>query len=1264
MDKNIKLLSLNCRGLHDIKQTRKLFQWLDDNDYDIVCLQETYCTNTLRPKLDECWKGECFHAITDSSHSRGVSVLLGKKFLDTIEVVSSHYCKDGRKIIVNIKLKNDDTVSIASLYAPNIESDRKTFFKNLPKWLNANTLDINNLIACGDYNCCLYDNDRVPQSHIKDPTRKLMSDMMRLCDLTDIWQVYCSEPNSGFTYYDKKVKCKSRLDYALVSTKCCLSHTEMKLVSPIKGDHLAVYVKLIYKDRKKGPGYWKLNNQVLEEKDYIDGVCGIIRKTIEDFVCIGSDRLLWELIKINVKEYSIAYCKSRRKRQIRDELMLQSEIDDVRRKIECLNENHDDVYRKNLIDTKCELEEKLSKHYDDRVKGAQIRSRAQWVEEGEKNSRYFINLEKERQGNGVIYKLKQKNGNIIDEENDILNEIRSFYSELYRSECVDVEEIKSYIHKCETKKLTTNDKELCDREITMEEVISSIDGLKKNKSPGLDGLTPEFYKVFKNELIKPLYNMIVETHALGSLPDSARKAVVTLIYKKGSELELGNYRPISLTNYDYKIIAFTLASRMQNVLPKIVDESQTAYIINRYLGTNVRLIQDLIQYCNTYNKPGIIVGIDFQKAFDSLEWPFIVQTLKKFNFGEYLIKWIEILYNNPCTVFKNNGWITSEISPTRGIRQGCPVSSLLYILCAEILASQIRNCDEIKGICVGDEEFKSCQHADDTFVLVNDVDSLSKTLCVVKQYSRYAGTKINVKKSEGMWLGIYRDNPNEICEIRFDNEPLRCLGIYIGHDVEKCNAKNWKARIEKIERILERWKKRNLTIFGKITVLKSLIMSTLIHNFSLLETPESIIHDLEKIMYEFVWDKRDRIKRNTVILPENKGGISMIDVLSKIKSIKASWVKRLKSEGKWKNVILWYLREYEVDVDYMLKMTVIKESDCKIYKHLPVFYREVFINFNECKKRKDISMLNDYEYLSSPIMGNSLIQHRGKSIFFPHWIKSNIKYVKDLYDNSGNFITEEILLQRLNNKSNWIVEYSIVKKAVRKYSELFRTGLARCINIKEIRHIVYNNKLCDIMTLKSKQYYNIMIHKKGSRSHMESVWSKEFKILKHPDVWSHIYNRKVKRFPVKKVGEFNYKILQNILCTGYKINKWNKSVSSNCHCGELHTPKHLLFDCNKTKDIWNELSCLLKTNITWKHIVIGCDEYNLNARLINVSISIATYIIYCIWVKCSYSGGKYDEINIYDSFKDRYMYYGKVLEKTQLYTECGKHIQLIAQSMK
>ncbi len=152
-----------------------------------------------------------------------------------------------------------------------------------------------------------------------------------------------------------------------------------------------------------------------------------------------------------------------------------------------------------------------------------------------------------------------------------------------------------------------------------------------------------------------------------------RKAILALLFKKGDDTLLKNYRPISLLNYDYKIICFVLANRLQKVLKSIIHEDQTGYLKNRYIGTNAMLIEDYFDHCEIFNIPGILLFLDFEKAFDSLEWGFMVSVLEQFNFGEGFIKWVKILYNKPILSIKNNGWLSRDIKLGRGVRQGCPL---------------------------------------------------------------------------------------------------------------------------------------------------------------------------------------------------------------------------------------------------------------------------------------------------------------------------------------------------------------------------------------------------------------------------------------------------------------------------------------------------------------------------------------------------------------------------------------------------------------
>ena len=163
---------------------------------------------------------------------------------------------------------------------------------------------------------------------------------------------------------------------------------------------------------------------------------------------------------------------------------------------------------------------------------------------------------------------------------------------------------------------------------------------------------------------------------------------------------LKNYRPLSLSNIDYKIIAFCFARRLQNILQKLISDEQSAYVKGRYIGENARIILDIFEYCETYDNDGVLLFLDFEKAFDSVEWNFLFKTLSKFNFGTNFLKWMKILYNNPMFQIKNNGWISKTSHMSRGIRQGCPISAILYLFVAEILAIKVRVNDQIEGMYV------------------------------------------------------------------------------------------------------------------------------------------------------------------------------------------------------------------------------------------------------------------------------------------------------------------------------------------------------------------------------------------------------------------------------------------------------------------------------------------------------------------------------------------------------------------------------------
>ncbi len=247
---------------------------------------------------------------------------------------------------------------------------------------------------------------------------------------------------------------------------------------------------------------------------------------------------------------------------------------------------------------------------------------------------------------------------------------------------------------------------------------------------------------------------------------------------------------------------------MDNIiyLKTIIHEDQTGYIKGRYIGANARLICDYFEHCENFDIPGILLFLDFEKAFDSVEWNFMLSVLKKFNFGEGFIRWVKILYNKPIISIKNNGWMSKDIKLNRGVRQGCPLSALIFVLTVEIMAIQIRKNNLIHGITCVDQEIKTSMYADDASLLLSDFGSLENAVNTVKDFSNVAGPNLNIDKTEGVLLGPLKGTLKSYSGVSFTEEPVRCLGVYVGHNKQECFYKNWTEKLDKIDIVFERWK--------------------------------------------------------------------------------------------------------------------------------------------------------------------------------------------------------------------------------------------------------------------------------------------------------------------------------------------------------------------------------------------------------------------------------------------------------------------------
>ena len=279
--------------------------------------------------------------------------------------------------------------------------------------------------------------------------------------------------------------------------------------------------------------------------------------------------------------------------------------------------------------------------------------------------------------------------------------------------------------------------------------------MKNGTSPGSDGFTVEFFKFFWNDMGTLLVRAINESFRKESLSSPQKEGLITLLPKGDKPRQfLKNWRPITLLNVSYKIASGCIANRIKRVLPNIIHSDQTGFINGRCISKNTRLLYDIIHYTETRNIPGLLVLIDFEKAFDSVSWSFIKKTLSFFRFGPDIKKWIEIFYRNIKSCVVVNGQVSTLFQIERGCRQGDPLSPYIYLLCAEILAVRIRQSSGVTEIKIKDVEYLISQFADDTSIYLDGSrESFENVIKILTEFVLWSGLKINYDKSQVVWLG-------------------------------------------------------------------------------------------------------------------------------------------------------------------------------------------------------------------------------------------------------------------------------------------------------------------------------------------------------------------------------------------------------------------------------------------------------------------------------------------------------------------------------
>ena len=394
---------------------------------------------------------------------------------------------------------------------------------------------------------------------------------------------------------------------------------------------------------------------------------------------------------------------------------------------------------------------------------------------------------------------------------NIFNCQLNFYKDLYDdTNLVDDTPLQNILGE-NPSKLSDLDSSKLEGEITYAELSTALRNMKNNKIPGLDGFTVDFLFFiffFWTAIGIFILRSLNYVYRSGSLSVTQKQGIITCLPKPNKSREnLKNWRPISLLNVIYKMASAVISNRLKLVLRNLIHEDQKGFIAGRFIGENIRLIYDVLFETKNQNIPGLLLSIDFEKAFDTVSWKFISKTLDYFNFRGSVKKWIKLFQNGAESSILQNGFISEFFYLKRGCRQGDPISPYIFLLCAEILGQMVRKNENIKGIKINNKEYKISQYADDTQLLLDGSEkSLRNTLEMLYTFYNMSGLKINIEKTKAIWIGVLSNCERKMCgdfQLDWTQGPFKILGVNFATEVYNIWDLNTNDILTKVKYVLK-----------------------------------------------------------------------------------------------------------------------------------------------------------------------------------------------------------------------------------------------------------------------------------------------------------------------------------------------------------------------------------------------------------------------------------------------------------------------------
>ena len=484
----------------------------------------------------------------------------------------------------------------------------------------------------------------------------------------------------------------------------------------------------------------------------------------------------------------------------------------------------------------------------------------------------------------------QEGEQLLSTQTDLERHILEFYEKLYsldeqvernedaRQDCFQ------FLHRTVT---DTHNEELL-KPLTQEEVEEAVKKLPTGKSPGIDTIPAEFYQEAWEDIKFDIFNFVLESSCQETIAEELNVSKIALLPKSEDRLRIQNYRPISLLNTLYKVVAKVYANRMKPLLHHWILPTQTGFVPNRCILDNVFLAFEAIEWTLENKQNLSMLLLDFEKAYDRVNWTFLRRTMETMGFQHKWINQVMSLNLNASAAVIVNGEQSKTFQLRRFVRQGCPLAPYLFLLTVDVLGQMLQHPENgVQGLRLpNNTSITNQMFADDTLLFLDGTkDNMDRAHSVLDRFGAASRAKLNLHKSVGLWLAPTEREWQwgESAGLKWlkPGEVTRYLGHPFGYRIPQ-KEKDGKM-LSQIRKHLFKWSSQKLSLAGRIMIANQVVLSSIWYLASCTDLSSVALKQARAMVRNYMWsghgeaNTRARVKWDTAVLPIVRGGIKIMD---------------------------------------------------------------------------------------------------------------------------------------------------------------------------------------------------------------------------------------------------------------------------------------------------------------------------------------------------------------------------------------------------